>query len=79
MSRMVGSSRGRGEWVTGAPQPGPEGRGQSGRLIQFIAHGAKEERQMVVDRRKSSIYTEAQETRESQADRSEWLKSKVAR
>jgi hypothetical protein len=28
--------------VTGAPQPGPEGRGQRGRLIQFIAHGAKE-------------------------------------
>ncbi|CAF3561925.1 unnamed protein product [Fusarium graminearum] len=32
-------------------------------------HGAKEERQMVVDRGNSSIYTEAQETRESQADR----------
>lgn len=42
-------------------------------------HGAKEERQMVVDRGNSSIYTEAQETRESQADRSEWLKRKVAR
>jgi hypothetical protein len=34
---MVESNGGRGEWVTGAPQPGPEGRGQSGRLIQFIA------------------------------------------
>jgi hypothetical protein len=52
---------------------------QSGRLFQFIAHGAKEEKQIVVDQGNSTIYTmKAQEMRESQADRREWTKSNVA-
>jgi hypothetical protein len=56
MSRMVESSGGRNEWVTGAPQPGPEGRGQSGRLIQFIAHGAKERREADSRRLMGQLY-----------------------
>jgi hypothetical protein len=42
-------------------------------------HGAKEEKQIVVDQGNSTIYTmKAQEMRESQADRREWTKSNVA-